>query len=202
MSVLETTRHALCIIGRVTDAITGLPLSGASISLTGGPGAFQTRQATRAAVGAPDQSSTVSAADGSYYFRDLPDGSYTLASAANIGPGRYATANGSAAVARDASGNVVLATANFTLAPTAITGNVTAQATNKPVPFATVALAGGDECVVTDMTGAYQLVAVEPGQRQLVVSAAGFTWQTRTVTATIGTTTSGAAASFTLVAAP
>src|SRR5947209_8433343 len=97
MSV-EVVRHRVVIAGRIADALSGQPLAGARVEITGAPAAFTSLLALRAMAGdrwatlaeRPDRTST--ARDGHFHFLDLPAGAYTLTVSLPDAGSRYGTA--------------------------------------------------------------------------------------------------------------
>jgi len=99
--------HRLAVGGLVRDAATGQPLAGAAVAITAGPEKFQERlralairhgAAWTALPERPDRARA--AADGSYRFIDLPDGSYQLR--VEVPGGRYQPKAAAATVAAGA----------------------------------------------------------------------------------------------------
>lgn len=176
----EVIRHQVAIGGRVTDSQTGRSLDRAQVRFTSAPAAladklsilakmYGTRWASM--LERPDQ--TWTAADGHFHFLDLPSGAYTLVATLPEAGSRYGTVQTTVTVSRDSSGNVVMATANIQLPPTAVEGKTTRQDAT-PVVMAEVRVKGSGERVFTDSQGQYQLSAVEIGTRTIQVSVQGF----------------------------
>jgi hypothetical protein len=178
--LLGEVRHQVAIVGRVKDAQTGVPVAGARVELTNVPAAFAVLLAAReleagsrwaSLLARPDRVATE--VDGHFHFLDLPDGQYTVVASLPQAGTRYATAQLSRTISRDAAGTIARAAADLELPPTAIKGRVTDQG-NAAVPLAQVRLAGGAETTYTDGAGDYLLGALEAGNRTLVVTATGF----------------------------
>lgn len=170
MSTVEIIRHRAAISGYVRDAKSGAGLAGASVDITG-------RNATAEA-----------AADGFYYFLDLPDGSYTLHAAAPALGTRYTDVTvAGVTVAKDASGAPSLdPRGTLALSPTRLAGQVTAAGSLTPVPRAEVRLRATAVSTLSDATGRYALSAIEAGDQTVQVSATGFAALSQRVTLQAG----------------
>jgi len=155
--------------GRVTDAGTGKLISGATVSITGGPDAFrrsvearalQSRDAAGAVIARPDQTRT--AHDGLFYFLDLPDGDYTLnASIADMG-NRYAAQEAKATVSRNEQGDLNRVFLDLALQATTVRGKITGPGHETGVPMAEVRVKNSRERTFSDAQGEYVLSAIEP----------------------------------------
>ncbi len=188
LKVVEV-RHQVAIAGRVIDAGAKKPLRGAVVNIVEMPHAMKRQLSTKSMqYGArwgdlaerPDR--TRSAADGVFYFLDLPDGKYTLAaSVARFGK-RYGAARGSATVSRDAQGNVKMAFLEIGLKPTTVQGKVTGAGHKAGVLMAEVRVKGSGERAFSDGQGEYVLAGVEPGQRTILVAAQGYRTAAKPVT--------------------
>ena len=145
------------ISGTVTDASTGSPLTGATVSGAG--------QAT-------------TSASGSYTLSSVAAGTYTITAAAN----GYQSSSQATSVT---SGNT--STLNFALAQPvngsngSLVGKVTSAIDGHAISGAIVSYAGGS--AVTDSSGAYQFASIAPGSYSFTASASG--WHAVTETATI-----------------
>jgi hypothetical protein len=146
------------ISGVVSDARTGLPLSGATVSYSGG-------QAVTDAAGAY---SIDPVAEGSYSVSAAANGYADQAQSVSVGPGQ--------SVAQ-----------NFALGPAGV-GNVVGQVTDAytglPVGGATVRHLG--EQTTSDSSGMYSLNALPDGDTTLTASSAGYVDQSVTVNVTSG----------------
>lgn len=177
--MVEEVRHLVALAGRVTDAATGQPVAGAQVAITTAPQAFTDRLAP-AALGAdpgwaalaerPDR--TLTRADGSFWFIDLPDGSYGLTAGLPASGARYGTVNAAANVARDAQGGLKPVLALLAIPPTQVGGTVQGP-DQKPLLLAEIRMLGSGERALTDAAGAYRLLAVEPGTRTVEATAPG-----------------------------
>ena len=145
------------IIGAVTDAQTGLPLAGVTVTCDSG-----------CPVVAPTDGG------GNYAFTNVPPGTYAL----TFSDGRYVTQTASAVIVVAGTTTVI-----NTVALTedgGISGTVTDEQTTQPIPGATVTCAA---CPVTtattDNSGDYAFMNVPNGTAySITVSAAGYVTQT------------------------
>ncbi len=195
MKAGEESRQRVAFWGRVTSRQTDQPLAGVQVSIIGKPAAFADWLALKAAqygtkwpkmTRRPDR--TYTAADGSFYFMDLPlpDGSYTL-SAWLPGAGcRYGKIEKKVKITRDAEGKIKATPTNIELAPTSITGRILSKETGEPVGMAKVEALGSGEHVFSDQAGGFLLAGIEPvksgahkGKRQIRVTAPGYREVTR-----------------------
>ena len=134
---------------------------------------------------------THTAADGSYYFLDLPDGDYRLTASLPDSGSRYGTATSEqpAKISRNAKGKINLTTVNLALPPTALSGKITdRKKTATAVVMADVELKGSAERAFTDAGGQYLLTGLEAGKRTVVAVAQGYEKQSQTVELTRGAT--------------
>lgn len=183
----ETSTLRVALFGRVTDARTGAPLAGARVEVADGPGAFDRAQALRAKGAGPAWATmerrpgrTVTGEDGAWHLADLPPGGYQLAFSLPRAAGRYGTAQASATLQASPGGGVTPLKVDAALAPTALEGRVTAPG-GAAVPMAEVTLRGSAERALTGSDGRWRMVGVEPGARQVRISARGFQPATRDV---------------------
>ncbi|HEY7491121.1 MAG TPA: carboxypeptidase-like regulatory domain-containing protein [Candidatus Tectomicrobia bacterium] len=184
---MEEVRHQVAIAGRVTDAQTGKPITGAQVSITTAPAAFKAQLASIAGqhgarwdsmVERPDRHRT--AADGQFRFLDLPNGQYTVTASLQRAGSRYGTARVRVRVARSAHGNVTMAVVNLALPPTTLQGRITDQAAD-PVVMAEVRVQGSRKRAFSDGEGQYLLTGLEVGAHTVLVAAQGYTPVTQTV---------------------
>ena len=145
------------ITGVVSDASTGLPLSGATVSYSGG--------------------STSTNASGQYTLSAVTEGSYTVTTSA-AGYGTQATT--------DSVGPGAVVTQNVALsqAPGSVTGTVTSAATALPVSGASVTYSGGS--TTTNASGGYTLSNVPSGTYSVTVTATGYQAQSQALTVNPG----------------
>jgi hypothetical protein len=190
MSTAFIVRHRVALAGRVADALSGQPLAGVRVEITGGPPAFTSLLALRArgagdlwAAMAERPDRTRTARDGHYHFLDLPAGAYTLAAALPEAGSRYGTATLPFTLVADSLGNITMAKADLALQPTTVQGKVSGT-TSLPaaLPMAEVAIGGSGERTWTDGQGVYRLSGIEAGARSLLVSARGFVSRSQPVT--------------------
>lgn len=187
MAVWDVVRHRAAIAGRVTAAADGKPVPGARVEITAGPQAFTTRLALQAQAAGPRWGAqaerpdrTRTALDGHFHFLDLPAGAYTVAVSLPREGSRYGTAAANVTLTADGQGNVPLQTADLTLPSTTVRGKVL-DPDGKAVPMAELRLRGSSESTYSNGKGEYALSGLEAGSRELVISARGFTKQTKTV---------------------
>jgi len=183
----EIVRHRAAIAGRITDARTGRPLSGARIEITAGPQELTGRLALLARqhgsrwetmAERPDR--TRAAADGFFRFLDLPAGPYTLTGSLPGSGSRYGTATVQVTLSVDGQGNVALQAVALALPSTTIQGRVSGPA-DAAVRLAEVRVEGSGERAWSDAQGNYMLTGVEAGSRRLTIAARGFQSKSETV---------------------
>ena len=113
MANWETLRRQIAIAGQVTDAATGKPIPGAQVQITQAPDSFLRKVNLRAKLHGNawdnmtervDRQET--AADGAYFFLDLPDGDYTITAYDFHRLPSYDYEQNSGTVARDDQGTV------------------------------------------------------------------------------------------------
>lgn len=145
------------ITGTVTDAGTGSPIAGATISYSGG--------------------SATTDASGGYAINQIASGNQTLTASA---PG-YAPMQQTVVVPPNGS-----AVVDFALAPAAtyIAGEVRDALTTQLIAGATVSYSGGS--TQTDALGRYRLDNTPPGTYDVVASASGYVSKTQQVVVTAG----------------
>jgi hypothetical protein len=153
------------ISGRVTSASGGAPISGATVTDSGG-------------------TSTTTDVSGAYNLAGLTPGSHTLTAAA----AGFTSGTQTAMVTAGQTTSGV----NFSLTPAAttgaISGTVTSASGGAVIAGAAVSDSGGAS-TTTDGSGAYTLTGLAPGSHTLTASAAGFTSGTQTASVTAGATT-------------
>ena len=137
--------------GTVTDADTGQPLEGVTITLTGSY-----------------SGSAETGTDGGFVINDITPGSITF-TASKQG---YYSLNGSSTIN---AGEVTIF--NFQMTPLAqpgtLTGKVFDAAANTPINGAVVFISGGPE-TTTDEQGVFTISDVVPGTREVNISASGY----------------------------
>jgi hypothetical protein len=131
----------------------------------------------------PDR--TQAAADGLFFFVDLPAGTYTLIASLVGVSTRYARGQTTATVP-SSNGDRALATADIAIPSTTIRGQITGPGLDgdgsAPVPMAAVQVRGSGELTYSDSTGHYLLAGLEKGTRALTFAAQGYQTHERTLT--------------------
>jgi hypothetical protein len=132
---------------------------------------------------------TYTAADGGFYFADLPDGGYTItASLPQMGT-RYGNIRSpTITVARDGE-SLIAAHINLSLPPTTLKGQITTDDSNDSdnspdnVIFAEIRIQGSGEVSYSDAEGKYILTEIETSERErtIEVKASGFKSQTKKI---------------------
>jgi hypothetical protein len=200
MMSITPVAHRVAIAGRVaigfrsakTDQWTLLPqrLRQAIVELTGTPPGFQRQMALKAlSYGStweklprrPDRAQT--AEDGSFYFLDLPAGSYTLRATWPQGHAYLEVAEATVTLAEDNDQPTFI---ELVLATTGVVGQVTAQSETTangagPIALAQVQVVESGAQVLSDRSGTFQLLDLEapPSSAsarsiQLKIAAAGY----------------------------
>src|SRR6266851_3319947 len=148
------------ITGTVTDAGTAAPISGATVSYSGG--------------------STTTNSSGVYTLANVTEGSYSVTAGAT----GYVSQSRTVTVGPGAT-----ATQNFALTAqvTQLSGTVTDASTSRPIAGATVS--AGTSSAVTDANGAYTIAGLAPGTYTATATASGYASQSASVTLTAGATT-------------
>lgn len=136
---IETSQQ-VAIAGVVTDSITGYWIVNAWVEVV------------------ELNLQTQTAEDGSFFFINLPAGSYTLAiSVPQLGT-RYGIQNQNVTVSNAASSTLTLV--NVQLVPTSITGQVTDNNTKQAIANALVQVLGSDIQVLTNSQGQYVILGI------------------------------------------
>ena len=199
---LKPVCHQVAIAGRVIDAeknqaIPGdaeknQAIPGARVQITKMPPEYETwlnhhklqyGSNWNQMVERPDRRRT--AADGSFYFMDLPDGEYILTASLPSAGTRYGTYKEPITVSRqdgninaswEEGGNLAV---NIALQPTAIKGQITSNnKNNEAVVMAKVQVEGSSEYTFSNSEGNYLLSGLEaPSQRTVKVSVSAFGYQ-------------------------
>lgn len=179
--VVETFTRRASIAGMVRDAMTGGPLPSAEVQITGMPATFRAwLEVYRIPYGAlwpklqrrPDRART--GPDGDYLFCDLPEGDYTLEAVLPDNGGRYASGSQSVAVSYAVEPGYGIC--DIDLSPTSVTGTVSAGLASaiSPVQMAVLKVAGSGEGAESAKDGSYRIVGLQPGEREVSVTARGF----------------------------
>jgi hypothetical protein len=132
----------------------------------------------------PDRTHT--AADGLFFFIDLPDGDYTLAASLAGTRRRYGQGQATATVSRN-NGNIALATADMAIPSTTVRGRITGPSLDGdgesgPVLMAAIQVRGSGEVTYSDSAGDYLLTSLEAGTRTVTVTAHGYQTSEHSVT--------------------
>ena len=141
--------------GSVTDAQTGLPLSGVTVTLSG-----------------PLQATRSSDSHGDFGFQQLPQGDYRL----EFQLADYVTVTTAVSLA---AGQVMsLTTVSLSKGPSPATGTIrgtfTHAGTGAPLPGVTVTVAETGQRATTDSDGHYQIANVPAGTLTLAAARAGY----------------------------
>jgi phosphatidylinositol-3-phosphatase len=165
---------ASSISGTVTDSVTQAPISGATVSYSGG--------------------STTTNGSGGYTMTNVAPGTYTVTASAT----GYTSQSAQVSVTAG-----MTTTQSFTLVPPPgrITGTVTDSVTTAAISSATISYGGADGSgsTTTGTDGTYTLDMVPEGSYTVSVSAPGYTTQSAPVSVAPGATTTQ---DFALVAQP
>ncbi|MEA2633982.1 MAG: large repetitive protein [Chloroflexota bacterium] len=156
------------LAGTVTDAGSGAPIAGASVSYSGtGP------------AGPVSGSATTDGA-GHYSIGGIAVTSYSMTAQT----GGYQSQSATATV-----GGGSTTTQNFALTSqaTTLTGTVTDASTARPIPGATVS--AGTSNATTNGSGVYSISGLAPGAYTATTTATGYASQSASVTMTAGATT-------------
>jgi len=180
---LTLPAHRVILSGQVSNAATLAPIARARVDLIEVPEAFTRWLAARALKYGdkwdaleerPDRART--AADGTFFFLDLPPGDYTLqASLASAGQrlGAYTLQ----ATVPERSAQTAPVSVDLLLPPTALSGSVRLggpDGIETPIPLAKIRLDGSGEQVFSDADGNFLLHSIEPGDRVVRISAQGY----------------------------
>lgn len=181
MSTWQIARRQVAIAGRVTDGVSGKPLSGVHVTIVTMPPLFKNKlevaalqYGNRWATMTERADKTQTRHDGLFYFLDLPDGKYGLSASLSSPGKRYSKADEAVVVARDAKGGMKLTFTNFVLQQTMLKGKVTCPGHKTGVAMAEVRVKGSGERAFSDVQGQYLLAGIEPGKRTVLVFAQGY----------------------------
>jgi hypothetical protein len=180
-------KHQVGIAGRVTDGVTGKPLSGIRVMISAMPPLFKRRLDIVALQYRNDwemmqerADRTLTRRDGLFYFLDLPDGHYGVTASVSRPGMRYGVAEQNVQVARDKKGAVTFI--NMTLQPTVVKGKITGPGHKTSIAMAEARIQGSGERTFSNAQGEYLLAAIEPGKRTVQVFAQGFRSASQAVT--------------------
>ena len=144
MTAWEETVQRVAIHGRVVSGATGEPIPAARVAVVGGarvPGAAVTRE------------------DGTFWFSDLPAGSYTLEASLPSAVTRAGIVRVTVAVA-----SAPAAAGDLRLPVASVSGTVRLDS-GDPAPYARVVVVGSGESTVAGADGSFALAGLEPGTR-------------------------------------
>jgi hypothetical protein len=178
---VEEIRHRLVIAGSVTDTITGQRIADAVVEV------------------GEQNLHTQTGEDGSFYFIDLPTGSYTLNLSVPGSGSRYGTATVPNVTVQNATNGrpIFDPNANVQLPPTRLVGQVKRIDNDQPIANAMIQLRGSEAQTLTDKQGRYVLLGLQAGTPTIQVSVKGFVTSTQKVTLSPGHSTT---ANFSLTA--
>lgn len=185
---IGTITHRAALVGRVIDKLDQHVLPDVTVEIVDAPDAYKSRLAAlrQGRPGAsPDR--LVTDGNGAFLWLDLLVGSYTLR--ASISDPCYADATITASVVAGAA-----ASAEIPLAPTAVTGTVSADTPAGPLAMVRVRMLDSGEVTFTAADGSFRLSPVEPGAARVIeLSAQGYVTATQTVMLLLGQTTTASA---------
>ena len=185
---IDPIAHRAALVGRVIDKLDQSPLPGVTVEIIDAPAAYKSRLATLR-QGRPSARPDRLATDDNGLFRwlDLPVGTYTLR--ASLSGARYAVATTTASVVANAA-----ASTELPLAPTAVTGSVSADKPAGPLAMVRVRMLDSGEVTYAAADGSFVLSPVEPGAARVIeLSAQRYITATRTVGLQQGQTTTAPA---------
>lgn len=179
---VEEIRHRVAIAGSVEDSVSGRAIAGAIVEVVDPLLQMLTRE------------------EGSFYFIDLPVGSYTLNISAPSFGTRYGVVNGLNILVQNTADNqpILDSKAKVKLTPTTLVGRVTRSDNNQPIERAIVQLRWSTVQTLTDKEGHYTL-PVLAGASTAQASIKGFSTSIQKVVLTAGAETT---ANFSLSVAP
>jgi hypothetical protein len=189
MILEKNTNHQVAIAGQVSDKETGLTIGNAIVEITAMPENFKTKRSLQALQYGSDWEGltkrcdrTITAADGFFYFVDLPPGSYTLTAFLPGAATRYKPAKNTVKFPpqQKTPSSPKFALANLMLSPSGIRGKVT-DSNNMAIGKVTIKILGSGESTVTTENGGYQFVGLEAPKEEgakrqvkVVFSAKGY----------------------------
>jgi hypothetical protein len=117
MSEWEELRRQIAIAGIVKEETTKKGVAGAVVTVTSMPKEFHAQVEAKRRL-APDKrpDQAVTAEDGSFFFVELPQGSYELMAAVRSGE-KVKTGMGKGKVVKDSEGNIKMASISIVLKP-------------------------------------------------------------------------------------
>lgn len=134
----------------------------------------------------PQHYVTKTAADGLFYFLDLPEGDYTLIASMPNSQRRYGVSQGkNVTVSRNDQDDIAISVADITLPSTSIIGKIssTIEASDEPIMLAEVRIKGSQDSTFSDSKGEYILSKLEASvrERTVIVQAQGYQDTQRTI---------------------
>jgi hypothetical protein len=150
-------RRRANVIGMVTDGVTKKPFAGAEVALEIQGRVLRAR----------------SRPDGLFSFPDIPPGTWTISARWPEGVGRYGEWSASIKVTAPAGAKLVPSRVAVVLPPTAVGGRVM-DSEGAGIPLALVKMRGSFDSAYTDREGKFRIAGIEPGKRELLVTARGF----------------------------
>jgi len=185
---IDKITHRAALAGRVLDRLDQRPLPDVLVEIVEAPDAYRARlEALRQGQPGATPDRLVTDRNGAFRWLDLPAGTYTLR--ASLSDPRYAAVTMEATVTADA-----VACADLLLAPTAVTGNVSADQPLNPLAMARARMLDSGEVTFTAADGSFTLSPVEPGAARVIeFSARGYITVTQTVMLQPGQTTTAPA---------
>jgi len=183
--IIEPTERYVAICGQVIDSWTKRPMPDVAVMISSMPIAFQNWLSRRAlgygakwAAMAERPDRTMTSADGSFRFLDLPDGDYVLSLFPSTGAKRYGTVQKNATVSHESHGRIASIMLRVELPPTGVRGRVCAKMADPNAPAVPIVMAkvrlGSGESTYTDSEGKFVLTGVFPGQEKVYFAARGY----------------------------
>lgn len=185
---IDKITHRAALAGRVLDGLDQRPLPDVLVEIVGAPDAYRARlEALRQGQPGATPHRLATDRNGAFRWLDLPAGTYTLR--ASLSDPRYAAVTVEASITADA-----VAWADIGLAPTAVTGTVSAGEPPGPLAMARARMLDSGEVTFTAADGSFTLSPVEPGAARVIeFSARGYITATLTVALQPGQTTAAPA---------
>lgn len=161
------------IAGTVTDSVTGIPLAGVSIQITGTNMVSETGD------------------DGFYFFVNLPAGACSLTVSIPGAGSRYGITNVSGVnVGTDQKGVPKLdIKANVAVIPTCLQGVIRSASNSAVIAGAKISVVGSDVYTMSKADGTYTLTGLYEGKPDVQFSATGFKTVIKKATLTKGVIT-------------
>jgi hypothetical protein len=181
---VDPITHRAALVGHVLDKLDRRPLPEVTVEIIDAPAAYQARLATlRQGRPSARPDRLVTDRHGLFRWLDLPAGTYTLR--ASLSGTRYAIATTTASVVANTAASV-----EVLLAPTAVTGAVSADSPAGPLAMVRVRMLDSGEVTFSAADGSFTLSPLEPGAARVIeLSAQRYITATRTLTLQQGQTT-------------